>query len=280
MKIETLELILSLSDTLSMNKSAKVLFYSSAQSVRYTLNAAEDELGFKLFYRNKAGLLLTEKGRSFVNVIKPFVSEYNSCITELSEKGKDIIVAYDKVFILPIVLSLKETDQTGYNYSFLGCSSFLDKIDALSNKATITFSAYTEGVDYPFIQISTSGLSVIQTIQNGFKTPDVSIKQLNGKTVIIDNKVIWINRYEHLIKKHIAINEFYTDGIELALTELAEKDSCIIISTLYKQYFERIKGLKVTDINDVSIPFGFYYNDSISPDEAESIRKDLVNTLS
>ena len=92
MKIETLELILSLSDTLSMNKSAKVLFYSSAQSVRYTLNAAEDELGFKLFYRNKAGLLLTEKGRSFVNVIKPFVSEYNSCITELSEKGKDIIV--------------------------------------------------------------------------------------------------------------------------------------------------------------------------------------------
>ena len=64
----------------NITKAAERLGYTQS-GLSHTLNRAEEELGFKLFYRSKSGVTLTPEGR----LILPIAKELEQCIEKMYE---------------------------------------------------------------------------------------------------------------------------------------------------------------------------------------------------
>ena len=83
MKIQTLEYLITLAESHSINEAAQKL-YISQPSLTKALQLFEKEIGVQLLLRNKAGIQLTAAGKSILPEVKQVVSYYNhwlSCPT-------------------------------------------------------------------------------------------------------------------------------------------------------------------------------------------------------
>ena len=65
MKLKTLEYFITLAESRSINEAAQKL-YIAQPSLTKSLQLFEEEVGCRLFYRDKAGIRLTEIGRAHV----------------------------------------------------------------------------------------------------------------------------------------------------------------------------------------------------------------------
>ena len=107
MKISTLEYLIALADSRSINEAAQKL-YVAQPSLTKALQGMERELGFQLFVRTKSGIELTEAGRQILPEARQMVANYKGWL-ELG-KGRPLrsLNIYTHVsfpnFLLPDVI--------------------------------------------------------------------------------------------------------------------------------------------------------------------------------
>ena len=85
MKLKTLEYFVVLADSRSINEAAQRL-YVAQPSLTKALQGMEQELGTKLFFRNKAGIQLTEAGQRILPQARQMVAWYSDWLA-LSENS-------------------------------------------------------------------------------------------------------------------------------------------------------------------------------------------------
>ena len=80
MKLKTLEYFVVLADSRSINEAAQRL-YVAQPSLTKALQQMEQELGGQLFFRNKAGITLTEMGQRILPQARQMVEWYNGWLS-------------------------------------------------------------------------------------------------------------------------------------------------------------------------------------------------------
>nr|WP_317326388.1 LysR family transcriptional regulator [uncultured Flavonifractor sp.] len=112
MKIQTLEYLLTLAESHSINEAAQKL-YISQPSLTKALQLFEKEIGVQLFLRTKAGIQLTETGRSILPEIRQVVSYYHHWLSLSNQRTPQVIDVFIQAsfpnFLLPeVILEFKK----------------------------------------------------------------------------------------------------------------------------------------------------------------------------
>ena len=87
MDIKKLVTFVNLVETKNFTKTAKAI-HATQPTVTHDINAIEDEIGVKLFNRNKRYVNVTKNGEVFYQKIRPLINNYNSAVQEIQEKDK------------------------------------------------------------------------------------------------------------------------------------------------------------------------------------------------
>ena len=88
MDIKKLVTFVNLVETKNFTKTAKAI-HVTQPTVTHDINAIEDEIGVKLFNRNKRYVNVTKSGEVFYQKIRPLINNYNSAVQEIQEKDKE-----------------------------------------------------------------------------------------------------------------------------------------------------------------------------------------------
>lgn len=88
MDIKKLVTFVNLVETKNFTKTAKAI-HATQPTVTHDINAIEDEIGVKLFNRNKRYVNVTKNGEVFYQKIRPLINNYNSAVQEIQEKDKE-----------------------------------------------------------------------------------------------------------------------------------------------------------------------------------------------
>lgn len=112
MKIKTLEYFVVLAESQSINEAAKKL-YIAQPSLTKALHNMEEELGFQLFLRSKAGVNLTEEGKQILPEAKQMLSYYNNWLNlsqqhSLRKINLYIHTSFSDLLFPPIVVQFRE----------------------------------------------------------------------------------------------------------------------------------------------------------------------------
>lgn len=87
MDTKKLVTFVNLVETKNFTKTAKAI-HATQPTVTHDINAIEDEIGVKLFNRNKRYVNVTKSGEVFYQKIRPLINNYNSAVQEIQEKDK------------------------------------------------------------------------------------------------------------------------------------------------------------------------------------------------
>lgn len=114
MKITALEYFITLAESSSINEAAQKL-YIAQPSLTKALQCLEQELGFQLFTRSKAGIELTEAGRTILPEARQVVSYYKGWMGMGKGRKLRTLDIYTHVsfsnFLLPdVILKLKQSN--------------------------------------------------------------------------------------------------------------------------------------------------------------------------
>lgn len=85
MEKDSIQVVLSIIETGSMQRTAEQLGYTNA-GVRYIVQSLEEKLGIKLFYRKYGGVTLTNEGRE----ILPWLKQLKNSEVALYNKAKEL----------------------------------------------------------------------------------------------------------------------------------------------------------------------------------------------
>lgn len=112
MKIQTLEYLITLAESHSINEAAQKL-YISQPSLTKALQLFEKEIGVQLFLRNKAGIQLTAAGKSILPEVKQVVSYYNHWLSLSNQRAPQVVDVFIQAsfpnFLLPdVILDFKK----------------------------------------------------------------------------------------------------------------------------------------------------------------------------
>lgn len=112
MKLKTLEYFITLAESRSINEAAQKL-YIAQPSLTKSLQLFEEEVGCRLFYRDKAGIRLTEAGKKVLPEAKQIVSYYNGWLTLSQQCALRVVNIYIQHsfpnFLLPeVILNFKK----------------------------------------------------------------------------------------------------------------------------------------------------------------------------
>ena len=112
MKIHTLEYLITLAESHSINEAAQKL-YISQPSLTKALQLFEKEIGVQLFLRNKAGIQLTAAGKSILPEVKQVVSYYNHWLSLSNQRSPQVVDVFIQAsfpnFLLPdVILDFKK----------------------------------------------------------------------------------------------------------------------------------------------------------------------------
>lgn len=112
MKLKTLEYFITLAESRSINEAAQKL-YIAQPSLTKSLQLFEEEIGCRLFYRDKAGIRLTEAGKKVLPEAKQMVSYYNGWLTLSQQCALKVVNVYIQYsfpnFLLPdVILNFKK----------------------------------------------------------------------------------------------------------------------------------------------------------------------------
>ena len=87
MRIEQLEYIVNLKETLSITKTANN-FFISHQALSSSINSLEKELGVILFNRSNQGIQFTNVGEMIYDFSKEVLQKYNHLLSDISPYKK------------------------------------------------------------------------------------------------------------------------------------------------------------------------------------------------
>lgn len=88
MDIKKLVTFVNLVETKNFTKTAKAI-HATQLTVTHDINAIEDEIGVKLFNRNKRYVNVTKNGKDFYQKIRPLINNYYSAVQEIQKKDKE-----------------------------------------------------------------------------------------------------------------------------------------------------------------------------------------------
>ncbi len=86
MDIHKLEIFINLVETSNYTRTAKAL-HVTQPTVTHDIKAIENEIGVKLFNRNKRYVSVTVDGKAFYQKIKPIINNYYSAVQDVQKKN-------------------------------------------------------------------------------------------------------------------------------------------------------------------------------------------------
>lgn len=89
MNTKQIEIFLSVAETLSFTQTSDKLYMSQA-TISRNISAFEEELGFRLFYRDNKTVRLTQMGEIMVVVLRNALNDINSAVKEARNLKPDI----------------------------------------------------------------------------------------------------------------------------------------------------------------------------------------------
>lgn len=92
MDIEKIRIVYEAASYGSIKKAAEKMNYTHS-GLMYTINAVEEEMGFKLLNRTYRGVTLTEYGKQMEPIVKKVIQD----IQELEEKRSQMIPEGEKI---------------------------------------------------------------------------------------------------------------------------------------------------------------------------------------
>lgn len=92
MRLESIEYILEVAKCNSISAAARNLFMQQT-TLSAAIKSVENELGYKIFDRQYAGVVLTEQGKLFLNLAEPML-EYYQLMRELKDSKKEVITLH------------------------------------------------------------------------------------------------------------------------------------------------------------------------------------------
>lgn len=97
MDIKKLETFINLVETRNYTRTAKAL-HVTQPTVSHDIKAIENEIGVKLFNRNKRYVNVTQDGKAFYQKIRPLINNYYSAVQDIQKKdladNYKIIIGY------------------------------------------------------------------------------------------------------------------------------------------------------------------------------------------
>lgn len=88
MDIKRLVTFINLVETQNFTQTAKIM-HVTQPTVTNDINAIEDELGVKLFNRNKRSVHVTPNGWAFCQKIRPLINSYYSAVQDIQKKNAE-----------------------------------------------------------------------------------------------------------------------------------------------------------------------------------------------
>ena len=87
MTLQQIKYILGVASSGSFNKASEKLFISQP-SLTSSVHDAEWELGFDIFHRSSRGVMVTERGESFIRDARELYANYEALLQKYSPKAK------------------------------------------------------------------------------------------------------------------------------------------------------------------------------------------------
>lgn len=228
MDIKKLVTFVNLVETKNFTKTAKAI-HATQPTVTHDINAIEDEIGVKLFNRNKRYVNVTKNGEVFYQKIRPLINNYNSAVQEVQEKDKkerlQINFGYsynpfnDKY--IPLWLSSFQKKFPQVKFALVNLNRNELKQQLVSNNLDVMLTTGLEAEDLSNIKvypIETEPFKVIIPQNNPLsKKSIIKLTDFQGeKLVFLDNR--WaaadiINLQNKIIHLNRDLNITYADEI-------------------------------------------------------------------
>jgi len=228
MDIKKLVTFVNLVETKNFTKTAKAI-HATQPTVTHDINAIEDEIGVKLFNRNKRYVNVTKNGEVFYQKIRPLINNYNSAVQEVQEKDKEerlqINFGYsynpfnDKY--IPLWLSSFQKKFPQVKFALVNLNRNELKQQLVSNNLDVMLTTGLEAEDLSNIKvypIETEPFKVIIPQNNPLsKKSIIKLTDFQGeKLVFLDNR--WaaadiINLQNKIIHLNRDLNITYADEI-------------------------------------------------------------------
>ena len=228
MDIKKLVTFVNLVETKNFTKTAKAI-HATQPTVTHDINAIEDEIGVKLFNRNKRYVNVTKNGEVFYQKIRPLINNYNSAVQEIQEKDKkerlQINFGYsynpfnDKY--IPLWLSSFQKKFPQVKFALVNLNRNELKQQLVSNNLDVMLTTGLEAEDLSNIKvypIETEPFKVIIPQNNPLsKKSIIKLTDFQGeKLVFLDNR--WaaadiINLQNKIIHLNRDLNITYADEI-------------------------------------------------------------------
>ena len=266
--------------------------YISQPSMSMSVKKFEEELGFKLFERNKNGLQLTEQGQEFYN-------KSHHIIQGLKQLEKDRKIIKDKGV---------ETLKVGVIESFRKyvprlLSSFLQQnptknisvIERNSNEVleellnyNIHFGITTNTIshkDVESLKLFNQSVSVIFHKNHAFNTlNNIDIKNFEGETLIqsMPGYQLYELITEKIVKNEITLtNELSVETLETAIELVSYNLGVALIPSSYTQNLndESIGVVHLNEGNNININLIYKRDRYLSPPIYEFIKKIKLNGI-
>ena len=120
MTLQQIKYILGVAEAGSLNKASEKLFVSQP-SLTSSVHDAEWELGFDIFHRSSRGVMVTERGESFIRDARELYANYEALLQKYSPKAKktfSVSALYYAFARTAFVKIVKDFSHKEYDFAF------------------------------------------------------------------------------------------------------------------------------------------------------------------
>lgn len=262
MDIKKLEVFINLVETRNYTKTAEAV-HVTQPTVTHDIKALEDEIGVKLFNRNKRFVNVTEDGKNFYKEIKPLINSYYSAIQSVQRKSEEkqhqLIIGYsytpfNDIFLPKWIRKFKNLyPDTEIVLRNLNHNDF--KHDLLDNRVDLVITTGRDAEDLPGMRktvlFSEQFKAIVPKNNTLASKKQLNIEDLSGQSLLfLDNTwaAIDLITLQNKIKNNIQDTKIiYANDIS-ALNMLIKSEQGIALG-LYCLYHQLEDYLEYVPLN-------------------------------
>lgn len=260
--------------------------YISQPSMSMSVKKFEEELGFKLFERNKNGLQLTEQGQEFYNKSHHIIQGLNQLEKDrkiIKDKGVEtlkvgVIESFRKY--VPKLVSSFLQQNPAKNISVIERNSN-EVLEELLNY-NIHFGITTNTISHKEVEslkLFNQSVSIIFHKNHAFNTLDnIDIKNFEGETLIqsMPGYQLYELITDKIVRNEITLtNELSVETLETAIELVSYNLGVALIPSSYTQNLndESIRVVHLNEGNNININLIYKRDRYLSPPIYEFIKK-------
>lgn len=196
MNIKQIEIFISIAETLSFSETASNI-YLSQPAITKQIKNLENELGFRLFERNKRNVTLTLSGQSFYDDCKVLIDRLYSAIYKAKQLDSGftsvITIGYEanafELEMLPRLLRRLKAHHKDLVFSLKEIQNKFHKKRIMDNDVDINFTVKENAIpsdSIDFIQIYSADMVCIMSKNHSLrKFNKIDFSLLDGETLIL-----------------------------------------------------------------------------------------------